>query len=285
MKRIHLIIAGSLFCFFMITCKRDDVGSSQATTTNRPPIARAGKDTSILIRSCNSKGSIRLDAGASSDPENSPLTCTWQVLLAPGDSRFTIDNSKAPRPIISNMTAGRYDIELTVLDYGGLFARDTIVVNVISATANGYDLDITITGTLRFLDNNEDCYYCYPCCYYDISYTTNATGTFPQIGTFSFYAYEEADTVTSSTIHSTNLGLYSSINNMNVSVYGTSTINYKKIFQSGGGAFNGTFTPTNGSALDCDKDIFKTVTPLIINGSLDTAAHRITLTMNGKIYF
>jgi len=289
MKKIYVITGGLLISLFVfITCKQDPVQSPPSTPTpvNHPPLANAGKDTTITLASCGSTGTIGLDGSTSSDPDNSPLAFLWRVLFAPNNN-FISTNMRSAHPIFSNLRAGEYDIELTVADPAGLTAKDTVSMYVFGSTGNGDNLDITINGSFHFEDNYADCYYCYnPCCFYDLSYVVNATGYFSPIGNFNFYGYEEADTATTSGSHSTYFGLYVSINNANAeSVYGTSSVNLKKVFQGGGGSISGIFTPTDGSALVCDPNVLKNLTPLTVTGTMDTTAKTITLKIKGKVYF
>jgi hypothetical protein len=288
MKKIYVITIGfviSLFAF--ITCKPDPV-DPPPPPVNKPPVAKAGKDTSITLASCGSTGYVMLDGTASFDPDNnySSLAYSWTFISVQNISNGNIISPKGAQPAISNLKAGQYNIELTVTDPGGLFSKDTVTVDVIGSTAKGYDLDITINGDYRFQNNYEDCYYYYytPCYFYDLSNIEHATGSFSPIGTINFYAYEQADTATASDGHDTHFGLHTG-NNNNVSVYGTSSINLKKVYQSGGGSFNGTFTPTDGSAINCDPNIFKNLAPLTVTGTLNATTNIITLNIKGKIYF
>src|SRR5262245_33229330 len=286
MKGINGITTGLIILLLVfITCKPEPVDppplpQSPSAPVNQPPVANAGTDTSIRLPSCGATGSIMLDGKASSDPENSALSYSWKVIFAP-NNRYRISNFRTAQLVISNMTAGEFDLELTVTDPFGLTARDTVVVVVsfVASVGNQYDFDITINGSFHFQDNYSDCYYCYPCCYMDLSSIYDAAGNFPPIGDFYFYAYENADSATTSNSHNTHFGLYTY--NNDISVNGTTSINLKKVFQSGGGAFNGTFTPMGGSALNCDASALINLAPLTDTGTLDTTAHSITLNIKG----
>jgi K319L-like, PKD domain len=284
MKKIYFVTVGLVISIFaFITCKPDPI-DPPPPPANKPPIAKAGKDTSITLASCISIGNLVLDGSASFDPDSSSIAYLWTFLSAPNLSNANISQSKTSRPTVSKLRAGQYNIELTVTDPGRLYAKDTVTINVIGSTANGYDLDLTINGTFHFGNNYEECYYCYnPCCYYDLSYVEYGSGSFSPIGAIGFYAYEEADTATASDGHNTYFGLFTA--NNDVSVYGNSSINFKKVFQSGGGSFNGTFTPTAGSAINCDPNIFKNLAPLTVTGTLNATTNIITLNIKGKIYF
>lgn len=285
MKKITLIIVGSVIGLsIFITCGKDPEPVLQPTT-NRPPVANAGKDTSITLPSC-APGTVTLDGRASSDPDNSFLTYSWKVLSSLSSYHLYHNDAYSPQFVVSGLRPGQYYIELTVIDPAALSAKDTVMISIVGAQAMEYRLDINITGSFYFYDNYEDCYYYFPCIYYDATYIDNASGSFSPIGTMNFYAWENADTSTVSTVHDTHFELYTSNNSTNPgSVSGASTVNFKKVFQSGGGAFNGTFRVSNGSASDCDPNIFASLPPLTVTGTLDTTAKVIKLNIKGQIYF
>ncbi len=285
MKKINIVSIGLLIGLSVFIMCGKDKGYEPPQPTNYPPVAKAGRDTTIILASCTSTGVARLDGTASTDPENYfTLAYAWSILSVPPNSHVTTMNLKTSLPTFSNLTTGKYEIELTVVDQGGLSAKDTLIVNVIGSTEKEYDFDITITSPFQFTNNYEDCYYYwYPCYYYDLTYIDNARGTFLPLGTFSFYCYEQADTATASPTHATNFGLYTVGNTF--SVNGSSSVNFKQVFQNGGGPFNGTFTPVSGSALGCDPNIFKSLTPLTVTGTMNATTKSITINIKGKIYF
>jgi len=41
----------------------------------------------------------------------------------------------------------------------------------------------------------------------------------------------------------------------------------------------------NGSALVCDPNVLKNLTPLTVTGTMNTTANTITLNIKGKVYF
>ena len=284
MKKVYVVTVGMIISLVVfITCKPDEV-DPPPLPANKPPVAKAGMDTSITLASCNSSGNLVLDGSASFDPEGSSIAYLWTFISGANVGNANLSDNKSPRPAVLYLKPGQYKIELIVTDARGVSAKDTVTVNVIGSTVNGYDLDLTINGSYHFDNNYEDCYYYYPCIYYDLSYINNATGSLSSLGTINFYGYEDADTATASDVHNTTFGLYSGGNN-GPSVYGTASINFKKLYQSGGGSFTGTFTPSNGSALNCDPNIFRNITPLSVIGTLNATTNTITLNIKGKIYF
>ncbi|MBS1921319.1 MAG: hypothetical protein JST17_13795 [Bacteroidetes bacterium] len=91
---------------------------------NRPPVANAGKDTSITLPN----NSIILDGSVSADPDNNIVSYQWTKISGP--SSFAIANNTAVQTQASNLTEGVYQFELTVTDAGGLIDKDTITIAV-----------------------------------------------------------------------------------------------------------------------------------------------------------
>jgi hypothetical protein len=158
-----------------------------------------------------------------------------------------------------------------------------VKVTVDAAQTTGSDLDLTINGGFNFVNNYEDCYYGPPCYYYDYT-TIEANFSIPSLGQFHFWAFESTDTANTSDAHETYMSLYSN-NNNGPRVDGKSSINLKKIIQNGGGAFSGTLKIEHGSATNCTPDIYTSLDPLTVTGSVDTTAHTISLIIKGKTYF
>src|SRR5258705_9591112 len=98
-------------------------------TTNHPPTANAGTDTTITL----SSNIIKLDGSRSTDPENNIIGYTWSKISGP--SSFNIANANAVQTQITNLVQGVYKFELKVTDGGGLFSKDTVQVVVNTAGA------------------------------------------------------------------------------------------------------------------------------------------------------
>ncbi|HEX6846201.1 MAG TPA: hypothetical protein VF144_04450 [Chitinophagaceae bacterium] len=95
---------------------------------NRPPIAIAGADQTITLPATT----ITLNGSASTDPDNNITGYTWTKILGP--VTFNIVNAVAVQTQVTNFVQGVYQFELTVTDAGGLFSRDTAIVNVNAAS-------------------------------------------------------------------------------------------------------------------------------------------------------
>jgi hypothetical protein len=96
---------------------------SNGSQTNRPPVANAGPDHVLPTNTANLNGS------GSTDPDNNIVSFLWTKISGP--SSFTITNGSTVQTLVTNLTEGVYQFELKVTDAGGLFAKDTIRINVI----------------------------------------------------------------------------------------------------------------------------------------------------------
>ena len=276
--------------FFMIVsivfayCKKNiEQAPVNPPVINLPPIARAGPDQSFTVSFCPEKAIADLDGSGSTDPEGTPLIYIWRKVSGPEGSLFT--RISGGKTTVVNIPPAEYAYELLVRDAGNLTSRDTMLISVKPALKE-YDLDITFNSTFNFIDNDEDCgpYGYGPCTGgYDRT-IIEGTGIFLPIGQFDLYISENADSAASSYATSSSGQMYH-LNVNNASLFGTCSVNWKKLIQQGGGSFNGTFTVTDGSAKKCVADIYKNLPPLAVTGSLDLITRKVTLTIKGKVYF
>ena len=100
------------------------------TPSNRPPVARAGNDTIIILPT----NTVSLNGGASSDPDNNITSYAWRKIAGPAS--FNIINPSAVQTQVADLVVGVYLYELKVTDAGSLFSNDTIQVIVVSSTQN-----------------------------------------------------------------------------------------------------------------------------------------------------
>ena len=92
--------------------------------SNRPPVANAGIDQTIILPT----NTITLDGSSSTDPENSITSYSWTKIFGP--SSFSINNAGVVQTQVANLNQGVYQFELKVTDAGGLFSKDTMQVTV-----------------------------------------------------------------------------------------------------------------------------------------------------------
>jgi len=95
--------------------------------SNDPPTADAGPDQTVL-----EKSTVTLDGSNSSDPDDGIDSYSWKQVTGPSVS---LSNPQAIKPTFASLSvvdskSKSLEFELTVTDFGGLKATDTIVVNV-----------------------------------------------------------------------------------------------------------------------------------------------------------
>jgi len=264
-----------------ISCKKNPVNES---FSNRAPVANAGADLSITLFSCSGKtGVISLDGSNSFDPDGNIRGYRWTKVAGPSGS-IILSNSTSVKASVENLSAGQYEFELAVTDVQGLSSRDTMVINVVGVPS-AYDVDITFNSHITSVDNFLDCGWDYDvnatCQYYDWT-EIDGEGNFLPVGKFKMTLNEQADTAAmSDVIQSQNIFIYTGTE----SVWGTTSINFKKLIRNGGGAFNGTFKILGGSAEACAPSVFDNLAPLTVTGDLDLARAAVNLRITGKVYF
>lgn len=122
MKKINLVLL--LFCIIILAentgCKKESV--QPGNNTNKPPIARSGNDTSIVLPA----NSVKLNGADSYDPDNDSITYKWTKKSGPNS--FTIVNPDSLITTVTNLVEGGYEFVLTIKDSKGAEATD--VVNV-----------------------------------------------------------------------------------------------------------------------------------------------------------
>lgn len=94
---------------------------------NKPPVANAGVDQSLVIPSTATSINSTLNGSQSSDPENLPLTYGWRIVSGPG---AIITNPTQSITAINNLIVGTYLIELRVVDSANQMGVDTMTIVV-----------------------------------------------------------------------------------------------------------------------------------------------------------
>ena len=93
------------------------------TVPNRPPLANAGPDQSILVGVV-----VNLDGSASSDPDSDPLTYAWTFLGRPSGSTAVLNDPTAVMPNFTADRTGAYELQLIVNDGTVDSGPDTVVI-------------------------------------------------------------------------------------------------------------------------------------------------------------
>ena len=94
------------------------------TQPNRPPIADAGPDQTIILP----VNGTQLNGTFSNDPDNNIIAYSWTKVSGP--SGHVLSNAASVQSMVTNLVFGIYRFELMVSDAGGLTARDTVQVTV-----------------------------------------------------------------------------------------------------------------------------------------------------------
>ena len=159
---------------FRLTVK--DNGNATATDSviitvnpapNQPPVADAGTNQTITLP----LNSVTLNATASSDADGSIASYSW-VKLAGGT--VSISNANSSSATVTNLQAGQYTFVLTVTDNNGASSKDTVNVNVVSATEQNPVADAGKNQTITLPVN---------------SVTLNGSGSLDPDGTISAYEW------------------------------------------------------------------------------------------------
>ena len=124
---------------------------------NKPPVANAGPDQVTALPT----DSVSLDGTGSSDPDGTIAEWLWTKISGPAS--FNLNNPATTKTAVRNLDSGIYRFELMVKDDGGLTAKDTIQVTVVSiAPANrppianaGADQTITLPTNTITLNGNS----------------------------------------------------------------------------------------------------------------------------------
>jgi hypothetical protein len=103
---------------------KDTVQVTVSAVNNRPPIADAGNDTTIILPA----SSIILNGSGSSDPDNNINSYVWTKISGP--SSFNIYNANVLQTQVTNLVEGVYLFELKVTDAVGLSSKDTVQLTV-----------------------------------------------------------------------------------------------------------------------------------------------------------
>ncbi|HEU5164245.1 MAG TPA: hypothetical protein VFU29_01825 [Chitinophagaceae bacterium] len=106
------------------------VAVNNLSPSNRPPDANAGPDQTITLPSSG----LTIDGSGSTDQDNNIISYLWTKVSGP--LSFNIANPSLKQTQVTNLVEGVYQFELKVRDAGGLFAKDTMQVNVNSTPPN-----------------------------------------------------------------------------------------------------------------------------------------------------
>lgn len=112
----------------------DTVTVTVSSASNQAPVANAGSDIVITLP----VNSTVLNGAASKDPDGSIVSYTWTRVSGP--TQFTISNSSAASPTLSNLAEGVYVFRLLVKDDKNATGQDDVTVTVKAAPTEGTTL-------------------------------------------------------------------------------------------------------------------------------------------------
>ena len=95
---------------------------------NKPPIANAGPDQSLVIPATATTINSVLNGSASTDPEGTTLTYGWRKISGP--TAGTIAMPATSITSVNGLVAGTYVFELEVTDNLSATATDVVTVTV-----------------------------------------------------------------------------------------------------------------------------------------------------------
>ena len=121
-KNVSFLLLFLLVVLFVFFSCRKDPTYEIPIAENKPPVAHAGNDTTIVLP----VDSVVLNGSASYDPDGEILDFLWSKISGP--SQLTIVNQKSASVILKNLTAGVYQFELKVTDNNGSAVADTVMV-------------------------------------------------------------------------------------------------------------------------------------------------------------
>lgn len=121
---MNRIFIGIAVIIFLAGCKKE-YRCRRCIDTNKPPIANAGNDTTIILP----VNSILLDGSASADADGNIISFQWSKLSG-NSSFFKIANDKVAQTLLTDLAEGEYIITLEVKDDKLVAARDVVVINV-----------------------------------------------------------------------------------------------------------------------------------------------------------
>lgn len=271
-----LTVIVSLLLIFN-SCKKQ---KTDAVQINQHAVANAGVDRLITIDcKAGSINSFELDGSGST---GNIVSYKW--IAVSGPQGYSIKASNNFKTSVEIASSGQYIFELSVMDAGGLYSKDSIVITIININTE-YDLNIMLNTTYNFYDNVSNPWqYATDSSDFDLTEIVGKANILP-LGEFNVYVDQYADTAAlSDKLYADYVQI--SMGQINpLYIAGNCSINFKKLIRQGGGAFSGTLTVTDGSATKCNPNIFLTLPPLLLDGNLDINTHKVSLRIRGKTFF
>jgi hypothetical protein len=119
-----------------------------AAVVNQPPVANAGKDTTVSLPA----SSIILNASASTAPSGNITSYQWAQMSGPNTAVIAAQDSDITNA--SGLIPGSYVFQVTVTDNHGATSTDTVTVTVLNTlrTSSGSTISIYPNPTTNTLN-------------------------------------------------------------------------------------------------------------------------------------
>ncbi len=125
-----IVLTAALGMLLFFSCKKE-YSCEECIGNNKPPIANAGKDTTIILP----VDSVMLDGSASTDDKK---IVSYQWTKISGPDTFKIIQPTAARTTVNKLVMGVFQFELKVTDAEGLFSKDTVQITVNAAISSNH---------------------------------------------------------------------------------------------------------------------------------------------------
>ena len=122
----------------------------QVSSDNLAPAAAAGNDQLVLVGT-----TANLDGSGSTDPELDPLTYAWSFLSTPAGSTASIANDTQVAASFTADLEGSYEVNLTVSDFIGPGAPDTVQITAAAAEEYSEFQIVSASGVVDSLTSGQ----------------------------------------------------------------------------------------------------------------------------------
>lgn len=135
-----------LVILLLLACEKDELCNTcpdppNTEELNQPPNALAGSDLVVTLPT----NYVELNGTSSHDPDGQINSWHWNKISGPNS--FYINSPFAAQTIVGELVEGIYEFELKVIDNGGLYSTDKILVTVYADPTPDIDWQMTIGGT------------------------------------------------------------------------------------------------------------------------------------------
>lgn len=139
-----LALAAFSLAILFTACEKEDDETSVSPVPPKakakPPVARAGNDTTIYIPF----STYTLDGWASTDPNSNRVSYSWRRIAGPSVVEITTSSNSSRGHVSGLFNLGVYDFELTVKGTDGLSSKDTVSVTVAEPNCTSVNKEVIL---------------------------------------------------------------------------------------------------------------------------------------------